>query len=177
MGRPGDSEYEYWCHQCRQSVIPLFVTYDEITCTRCHGGFVQQRRRRTLLAYLTFRELRHRNSENEVQRNGYGTPPASKSAVQAMSTVTVSPEHLPSECAVCLEDCQEGEVTCQMPCQHIYHSHCILPWLELHSCCPVCRFQMPVRDHQKQRPSCFISVLQVLCNFRHPWMPDPFSTG
>uniref|UniRef100_J3L8B4 RING-type domain-containing protein n=1 Tax=Oryza brachyantha TaxID=4533 RepID=J3L8B4_ORYBR len=30
-----------------------------------------------------------------------------------------------------------------MPCGHIYHHACILPWLALRSSCPVCRHQMP----------------------------------
>ncbi|KAL5994994.1 hypothetical protein ACLOJK_025051 [Asimina triloba] len=72
--------------------------------------------------------------------NRYGTPPAQKEAVEAMPTVTIT-ETL--QCSVCLDDFEIGSEAREMPCKHKFHNGCILPWLELHSSCPVCRFQIP----------------------------------
>nr|CAB3464888.1 unnamed protein product [Digitaria exilis] len=70
----------------------------------------------------------------ESDPNRYGTPPAKKEAVEALPTVTV--EEVVS-CSVCLDDLELGSEAKQMPCEHKFHSPCILPWLELHSSCPV----------------------------------------
>ncbi|CAL1356479.1 unnamed protein product [Linum trigynum] len=78
-------------------------------------------------------------AENDPNR--YGTPPAQKEAVNAMPTVTIDENNL--QCAVCLEDFELGAEAKEMPCKHKFHEGCIHPWLELHSSCPVCRFQMP----------------------------------
>lgn len=77
-------------------------------------------------------------AENDPNRNG--TPPAQKEAIEAMPTVKIE-ENL--QCSVCLDDFEIGSEAKEMPCKHKFHSECILPWLELHSSCPVCRFQMP----------------------------------
>ncbi|KAF8041143.1 hypothetical protein BT93_B3154 [Corymbia citriodora subsp. variegata] len=80
-------------------------------------------------------------AENDPNR--YGTPPAQKEAVELMPTVTIK-ENL--QCSVCLDDFEIGVEAKEMPCKHKFHSGCILPWLELHSTCPVCRFQLPADE-------------------------------
>ncbi|KAK3140952.1 hypothetical protein QOZ80_5AG0408150 [Eleusine coracana subsp. coracana] len=72
-------------------------------------------------------------------------PPASKAAVESMPTVTVDAAHVGEEshCAVCKEAFELGAEAREMPCKHIYHQDCILPWLQLRNSCPVCRHEMP----------------------------------
>nr|GMD19411.1 E3 ubiquitin-protein ligase RING1-like [Ipomoea batatas] len=80
-------------------------------------------------------------AENDPNR--YGTPPAQKEAIEAMPMVKVEDS---LQCSVCLEDFEVGSEAKEMPCKHKFHSGCILPWLELHSSCPVCRHQLPFDD-------------------------------
>ncbi|XP_070674716.1 E3 ubiquitin-protein ligase RING1-like [Malus domestica] len=92
-------------------------------------------------------------AENDPNR--YGTPPASKSTIEALLVVKISDELLASDSsqyAVCKDLFELGEEAKQMPCKHIYHSDCILPWLELHNTCLVCRHELPTDDSEyKQR--------------------------
>ncbi|XP_010541863.1 PREDICTED: E3 ubiquitin-protein ligase RING1-like isoform X2 [Tarenaya hassleriana] len=86
-------------------------------------------------------------AENDPNR--YGTPPASKSAIDALPTVKVTEDLLNSEmnqCAVCMDEFEKGSDAKQMPCKHVYHQHCLLPWLQLHNSCPVCRYELPTDD-------------------------------
>ncbi|XP_058106124.1 E3 ubiquitin-protein ligase SIRP1-like isoform X2 [Magnolia sinica] len=42
-------------------------------------------------------------------------------------------------CAVCLDEIRARQMVINLPCSHTYHSHCLLPWLNVHSHCPYCR--------------------------------------
>ncbi|MBZ3881760.1 E3 ubiquitin-protein ligase RNF126 [Sciurus carolinensis] len=70
-----------------------------------------------------------------------GPPPADKEKIQALPTVPVTEEHVGSglECPVCKDDYALGESVRQLPCNHLFHNGCIVPWLEQHDSCPVCR--------------------------------------
>eukprot|EP00250_Pteridium_aquilinum_P004531 c14733_g1_i1 orf=277-1638(-) len=88
-------------------------------------------------------------AENDPNR--YGTPPASMSAIEALPTVSISQEHLrtdAAQCAVCKDEFELCLQVRQMPCRHLYHPDCILPWLAQHNSCPVCRFELPTDDQE-----------------------------
>lgn len=81
--------------------------------------------------------------------NRYGNPPASVSAVDELPTISITQEHLgtdASQCAICKDEFESCLEVKQMPCKHLYHPDCILPWLALHNTCPVCRFELPTDD-------------------------------
>lgn len=43
------------------------------------------------------------------------------------------------QCFVCFEEFNKDEKVKRLPCGHHYHCDCILPWLQQHGTCPVCR--------------------------------------
>ncbi|GAA0167086.1 ubiquitin-protein ligase [Lithospermum erythrorhizon] len=71
--------------------------------------------------------------------------PTSRSHIDALPSIKISKKHVRSDshCAVCKEKFELGTQAKKLPCKHIYHSDCIVPWLERSSSCPVCRKEMP----------------------------------
>ncbi|KAK1426800.1 hypothetical protein QVD17_15480 [Tagetes erecta] len=85
---------------------------------------------------------------SQIEVNGLGRsslPPASKAAIESMPTIEISDLHVVTEshCAVCKEAFVLRSEAREMPCKHIYHSDCILPWLTVRNSCPVCRHELP----------------------------------
>ncbi|XP_066938454.1 E3 ubiquitin-protein ligase RNF126-B-like isoform X2 [Macrobrachium rosenbergii] len=75
------------------------------------------------------------------QLDGTGPPPLSRDQISQIPTVKITKEQAEQglQCSVCMEDFKEDEGVRQLHCEHCYHSDCIIPWLELHGTCPVCR--------------------------------------
>lgn len=71
-------------------------------------------------------------------------PPASKAAVDSLPTVNINLGHVFSDlhCAVCTQPFEANALARELPCKHLYHSDCILPWLEIRNSCPVCRHEL-----------------------------------
>ncbi|XP_042475005.1 E3 ubiquitin-protein ligase SGR9, amyloplastic-like [Macadamia integrifolia] len=68
---------------------------------------------------------------------------ASVAAVVALPSVELSGG---VECAICKEEMREGREVCELPCDHLFHWMCLLPWLKKKNTCPCCRFQLPTDD-------------------------------
>ncbi|XP_027348395.1 E3 ubiquitin-protein ligase ZNRF3-like [Abrus precatorius] len=85
--------------------------------------------------------------EESMQHSG-GMIPASNEAIQLLKTYTTFPPQ--EECNICLEkfegeECDEDVKLSQMPCGHVFHHPCIVPWLLTSHLCPLCRFPMPTQ--------------------------------
>lgn len=50
------------------------------------------------------------------------------------------------ECVICKEEMKEGRDVCELPCDHLFHWMCILPWLMKRNTCPCCRHRLPTDD-------------------------------
>lgn len=90
-----------------------------------------------------------------ISTDRHGPPPASRSAIDAMPVVRINNRHLRGEshCAVCREKFELGTEVREMPCKHLYHSDCIVPWLVRHNSCPVCRKELPARGPTRSSSS------------------------
>ncbi|MCI12959.1 E3 ubiquitin-protein ligase CG7694, partial [Trifolium medium] len=102
------------------------------------GDFLDTRRFDDLLDHL---------AENDSSRRG--APPAAASFVNSLPCVVISKEHEKHDelvCAICKDVLALGTKVNQLPCSHLYHSHCILPWLKTRNSCPLCRFELPTDD-------------------------------
>ena len=83
--------------------------------------------------------------------NKYGSPPASKSEINKLKKYVLSEENLSkfgceNSCSVCKEDFVIGNKMMDLPCKHYFHEECLMPWLNQHDSCPICRFELKTDD-------------------------------
>ncbi|KAI3473069.1 hypothetical protein Pfo_030361 [Paulownia fortunei] len=92
-----------------------------------------------------FENLLDHLAETESSRRG--APPASVYFVNNMPCMTIGEDKLDSmACAICKDSFTVGTVVNQLPCFHLYHPSCILPWLSARNTCPLCRYELPTDD-------------------------------
>ncbi|XP_071710010.1 E3 ubiquitin-protein ligase SGR9, amyloplastic [Rutidosis leptorrhynchoides] len=69
---------------------------------------------------------------------------ASVAAVVALPSVEVKQGG--KECVICKEEMKQGRDVCELPCEHLFHWMCILPWVIKTNTCPCCRHSLPTDD-------------------------------
>nr|GMD31156.1 E3 ubiquitin-protein ligase RING1-like [Ipomoea batatas]GMD37928.1 E3 ubiquitin-protein ligase RING1-like [Ipomoea batatas]GMD39341.1 E3 ubiquitin-protein ligase RING1-like [Ipomoea batatas]GME14031.1 E3 ubiquitin-protein ligase RING1-like [Ipomoea batatas] len=174
VGRGGGPQ-NYFCYHCERTVTITPLPNSELVCPNCNDTFLEEAETApptnpsnnnpfgfpgadsggggvpgNLGDYFVgpgLEQLIQQLMENDPNR--YGTPPAAKSAVEGLPDIKITQEMLASDssqCAVCKDSFELDEEAKQMPCKHIYHKDCIMPWLELHNSCPVCRYELPTDD-------------------------------
>ncbi|KAI3977315.1 hypothetical protein MKX01_000228 [Papaver californicum] len=45
-------------------------------------------------------------------------------------------------CVVCMDKFEAGTLVTYMPCSHIFHEVCLVPWLQENNSCPLCRLEI-----------------------------------
>lgn len=81
------------------------------------------------------------------------------------------PAHQTS-CAVCIEEYNVGDKLRQLPCQHVFHTECIVPWLtERHTSCPLCKAQVLLTEdnHHSLLSNEWLSSYGSLLSRVLPW--------
>lgn len=48
------------------------------------------------------------------------------------------------ECLICCDTFAAGHTVITLPCQHVMHEACVLPWLQRRNTCPCCRLALPL---------------------------------
>jgi E3 ubiquitin-protein ligase RNF115/126 len=99
----------------------------------------------TLLEYLN-----HINANRENKR-----PPTSKKIIERLKKFNMTDKYCKNNngklefpnCAICISDIVKNEETILLPCGHMYHSKCIVEWLNQNNKCPVCRFELRRLDN------------------------------
>jgi len=81
-----------------------------------------------------------------------GNPPAAQKAIDELTLISIEQKHLDAndDCAICKDEYSLNEKVVQLPCQHFFHSECIVRWLKMHNQCPVCRFEVEPEDKDKE---------------------------
>ncbi len=116
-----------------------------------------------LSSLMSFNEEAHmENIINYLMANDpnkYGNPPASIDEVNKLEKIIVTNENInevkkmaaESSCSVCKDDFLIEQSLIKLPCNHIFHDDCILPWLKERNSCPTCRFELKTDDDDYEK--------------------------
>ena len=54
-------------------------------------------------------------------------------------------------CSICCEEYRPGGEVKRLPCGHMFHAACCLPWFEKKEVCPYCRFDVGEAKKEEER--------------------------
>ena len=85
-----------------------------------------------------------------LQVEGRAKPRTSQEFIKNLKEIEISDDETSTEdCAVCKEGFEKKQIAHRLPCGHMYHRDCILPWIQKHNTCPVCRHVLPAEQQQQ----------------------------
>ncbi|KAI8375125.1 hypothetical protein BD560DRAFT_392760 [Blakeslea trispora] len=116
----------------------LSSLYDRIRTSESHQG-------QSLLTILGFSSTAN-NSRFERQY---------ENMMSSLKTIRLAANHpdINEECIICQEYFSSSLDLCVLPCEHKYHSDCIVRWLHVNSSCPICRSAVNEQTNDAQTES------------------------
>ena len=117
-------------------------------------GFAHRDRRRVSLGYGIRHLIQQVSQQYDMNNTCNASPPASASSIDGLPTIVFSNDKRRASetlCPICKDEFEPHVEAKQMPCKHVYHSDCLLPWLAKHNSCPVCRFELPTDDPEYEQ--------------------------
>ncbi|CAH9130921.1 unnamed protein product [Cuscuta epithymum] len=156
-----DSQFCYWCNKCQRHQHSTMSSPGTIqTCSQCANpmyelrGMIPQSTQNSyefvitshvasalpLLGDADFHRmlpLLERILENCV---GLNMPATLEGVIATLPKLKVLESHFREQpkCPVCLDEFEAGEDAYELPCKHIYHRECIVPWLRHNNSCLIC---------------------------------------
>ncbi|KAK5865648.1 hypothetical protein PBY51_019900 [Eleginops maclovinus] len=99
------------------------------------------------LAWLVFYYIQRFRYANARDRNQRRLGDAAKKAISKLQVRTIKKGDKETEsdfdnCAVCIEGYKPNDVVRVLPCRHVFHKHCVDPWLQDHRTCPMCKMNI-----------------------------------
>ncbi len=53
------------------------------------------------------------------------------------------------DCYICRNECVPDDVTCKLPCDHVFHRACLVPWLVKSRRCPTCFKSLSEKEYHQ----------------------------
>lgn len=75
-------------------------------------------------------------------------------------------------CPICSEEYTPDEEVVKLPCAHLYHSNCVMPWLDSKKTCPICRFEFKHEVPSNDEIDSFTSEELKSCIHNHIEIED-----
>ncbi|KAG4999284.1 hypothetical protein AAZX31_08G045400 [Glycine max] len=80
------------------------------------------------------------NEETPGEGGGGSMIPMETSNGYSVNERTLSPED--AECCICISSYEDGAELHVLPCNHHFHSTCIVKWLKMNATCPLCKYNI-----------------------------------
>eukprot|EP00210_Caulerpa_lentillifera_P001252 g1208.t1 len=87
--------------------------------------------------------------------------PASTTALRSLKRERVGDQNrnlIGESCVVCHDQYKQNDTVVTLPCGHVFHEDCVMPWFNDHNTCPVCRYALPTSSQDNHPLSPFRQV-------------------